>query len=363
MIIDESITIIGGGNIGTQFACTCASKGYKVNIYSSKPEKYTGELTIVDSEKNVIRKGKINKVSSCLGEAIGDSKIIFVIHPAYMFASDAKQLLPFIKPGMAIAAIPGTGGAEFAFKKCIERGAVLFGLQRVPSVARLVEYGKTVCCEGYRDKLYLASIPATEGKSLAEFITGLFDIPCEPLKNYLSVTMTPSNPILHTTRLATMFADYEEGKVYEKNPLFYGEWTDESSERLLECDAEHQNMLRLLDEMDLTAVKSLVEHYDNSDTPEKLTRKMQSIKSLHNLTSPMKKVEHGWIPDFESRYFTADFPYGLAIIEEIGELLGADIPQIRKTMSWYREKTGNCNRLELKEFGIKSKEDIYEFYK
>lgn len=37
---NTSIAVISGGNIGTQFACVCASKGYKVNVFSSKPEFY-----------------------------------------------------------------------------------------------------------------------------------------------------------------------------------------------------------------------------------------------------------------------------------------------------------------------------------
>ena len=29
---DCQIAVIGGGNIGTQFACVCAAKGYTVNV-------------------------------------------------------------------------------------------------------------------------------------------------------------------------------------------------------------------------------------------------------------------------------------------------------------------------------------------
>ena len=32
------ITIVGGGNIGTQFAVHCAEKGHEVIIYTSTPE-------------------------------------------------------------------------------------------------------------------------------------------------------------------------------------------------------------------------------------------------------------------------------------------------------------------------------------
>ena len=272
----SSISVIGGGNIGTQFACTCAAKGYDVIIYSSKPEKYNGHLEIVDGEGNITCEGDVKLVTSDIEKAM-KSDVVFIAHPAYMFSSLADEMLPYIKKGVKICVLPGTGGAEFAFRNCIDKGAVLFGLQRVPCVARLVEYGKRVCVEGKRDCLYLASIPTSYAKDLSLFISSLFDMPCEPLPNYLCVTMTPSNPILHTTRLATMFADYETGKVYDRNPLFYGEWSNESSERLLACDAEHQRMLKMLDKMDLSSVKSLVIHYDNSNTVEKMTSKMSSL--------------------------------------------------------------------------------------
>ena len=101
---------------------------------------------------------------------------------------------------MNILVLPGTGGAEFAFNKCIEAGASLFGLQRVPSVARLEKYGKRVRCEGLRHVLHLASIPTSKSKDFAELICFIWDIECIALPNYLSVTLTPSNPILHTTR-------------------------------------------------------------------------------------------------------------------------------------------------------------------
>ncbi len=151
-------------------------------------------------------------------------------------------------------------------------------------------------------------------------MTKLWGIPCTSLPNYLSVTLTPSDPILHTTRLCTMFNDYETGKIYDRIPLFYGEWSNDSSKLLLDCDSELQSMIKLLDILDLHNVRSLKQHYE-SETVEEMTNKLRSIKSLHNLPSPMKKVENGWIPDFNSRYFTADFPYGLAIIEELAYVL------------------------------------------
>lgn len=358
----SKIAVIGGGNIGTQFACMCASKGYEVSIITSKPETYgDGKLEIVDEFERVTV-GQVKKVTSKVEEAVLECDLVFVTYPAFMFKEVADAILPYVSSNMTICVIPGTGGAEFAFKKCIEAGATVCGLQRVPSVARLEKYGKRVRCEGMRSELFLAAIPSSKAKEMSEFMEQLWNISCVPLPNYLSVTLTPSNPILHTTRLKTLFSDYQDGKVYERNPLFYGEWNDASSELLIACDEELQLLCRKLEKLDLTNVKSLKIHYE-SETVQAMTQKISSIRSLHNLSSPMNKVEGGWIPDFESRYFTADFPYGLAIIEELGNILEVDIPCIKDTMNWYRNVTQDKNSLSLKEYGISSVEDIYNFYK
>ena len=355
------ITVIGGGNIGTQFAAVCASKGYAVKVYSTKPERYNGVLEIIGENSKLLCKGRIAMATSDISEAISGSSIIFVAVPAMLFEQTAAKMLPYITPGVCIGVLPGSGGAEFAFQECIKKGAILFGLQRVPAVARLIEYGRTVHVEGQRDCLHLAAIPTEKASGLSEFMSFLFDMPCIALPNYLSVTMTPSNPILHTTRLCTMFHDYTDGMIYDKNPLFYGEWDLASSELLLACDQEHQNICRALSPIDLSGVHSLRKHYE-SETAEALTAKLCSIASLHNLRSPMIPCENGWIPDFSSRYFTADFPYGLVIIAEFADLAGVDVPNIKNTLDWYYRVSGSQQSFNLSKYGIHSLKDIYSLY-
>ena len=357
---NTKIAVIGGGNVGTQFACICSSKGYSVKLHSSKPELYDGTLEVID-ENSVVTTGKIEQVTADIEEVVDGCQIILVTYPAFRLAELAAQMLPYINKDMNICVIPGTGGAEFAFKNCIDAGATLFGLQRVPSVARLEKYGKRVRCEGLRSELYLASIPNDKGYELSEFMSFIWGIPCTVLPNYLNVTLTPSNPILHTARLRTLFSDYESGKIYKNNPLFYGEWNDEASELLIACDEELQNMLKIIDKLDLSYVRSLKLHYE-SNTSTKMTEKLCSIKSLHNLRSPMNQVDGGWVPNFNSRYFMADFPYGLAIIEAFAALFGVQVPNISETMEWYRKTTGDKSSYNLNEYGINTINDIYSLY-
>ncbi len=355
------ITVIGAGNIGTQFAVAFAATGADVTIYASNPERLSKVMEIVDEQDRQVLEAEINCITNDIKTAVADADYIFVTHPAFMLKRTADAMYDFVTKGTRIVVLPGTGGAEFFFKKLIDKGAELFGLQRVPAVARLREYGKTVCVTGARPELHLAGIPDTNTGEVAKLIEDTFSVPCTLLPNYLCVTLTPSNPILHTTRLRTIFADYKEGVVYPRNILFYEEWSQASSELLFACDDELQQVCNVLDRLDLTGVKSLKLHYE-SDTTEKLTAKIRSIKSLQGLGSPMLKTDNGFVPDFSSRYFTADFPYGLAILTQIAQVAGVEVPNMLETLRWYEAVTGNVSDFRLSDYGINSIEDLYEFY-
>lgn len=356
-----NITIVGAGNVGTQFAVHCAEKGHRVTIYSSKPEKISRKLKIINENNDVIHEGKIYRVTKEEAEAFKNANLIFVTTPATLMKTNTTKIEPYVKKGMKICIVPGTGGGECAFRKCIERGAIVFGLQRVPSVARLIQYGKEVRAVGYRGELFVAALPNKETDECCKLIESIFDIKTSPLPNYLNITLTPSNPILHTTRLKKLFQDYHEGVVYEKVPLFYEDWDDESSELLLACDEEVQELCKKLKQFDLSYVKSLRVHYD-SMTVDEMTKKISSITAFKGLTSPTVKIENGYIPDFDSRYFTADFSYGLAILMQITEFVGVDAPNMRDTMEWYNGLVGKKEAYRFFDYGINSYEDFIEYY-
>lgn len=357
-----NITIVGAGNIGTQFAVHCAEKGHNVIIYGSRPEEVQKELEIVDETGKVLHKGIIKKATRVAAEAFSNAEVIFVTMPAYCMKKIALEIAPFVKSHVKIGLVPGTGGGECAFRKCIEKGAVIFGLQRVPSVARLVKYGKQVCAIGYRSELNVGALPSHYGEECRRLVEEIFQIPCNVVKEYLSLTLTPSNPILHTSRLRILFKDYKDGMLYDKVPLFYEEWDNETSELLMRCDEELQCICKKLTMFDLNDVKSLKIHYE-SDTPEELTDKIRSIKGFKGLKSPVKQIGDKYIPDFSSRYFTADFPYGLFILLQVGNMVNIDIPNMKEVYEWYRSVTDLENEFSFEEYDIKNLSDFKSFYK
>ncbi len=355
------ITIVGGGNIGTQFAVHCAAVGHDVTIFTSKPHLFRKSLKIVDSNGVTIKDGDISLATDDVKDAFGSSELIFITTPASCADRVSKDIEPFVKPDVYIGLVPGTGGMECAFQSCIKKGCIIFGLQRVPSVARLIEYGKIVCAEGYRDKLYLSALPNSYTTECCDLVSDIFKMPCEALPNYLNVTLTPSNPILHTTRLYSLFNDYFEGKFYNNIPLFYEEWDNKSSSLLLLCDDEVQCLCRALSDFDLSFVKSLKDHYE-SYTTQDMTNKIRSIKGFRGLKTPCINTNGKLIPDFSSRYFTSDFSYGLTIINQIADMVDIKLPNVKKVLNWYFSIVGEEKSFNYKNYNINNYSQFKNFY-
>lgn len=356
-----NITIVGGGNIGTQFAVHCAEKKHEVTVYTSKPDIYDGHLNIVDDTGRTTHEGNIQLATNDPEKAFSNADLIIVTMPATVMRSVSELIYAHSDAKPIIGVVPGNGGSECAFRKCIDRGNVFFGIERVPAIARLVQKGKTVKSTGYRDELHIAALPKENAEKCAEVISGIFDMPCKVIPNFLNLTMTPSNPILHTTRLRTLFGNWHPGVTYDSVPLFYEQWDDTSSELLIACDEEVQDICRALPDFQLEHVKSLRLHYE-SPTVEALTKKISSIAAFKGLTTPTVEVEDGLIPDLHSRYFTADFSYGLTIIRQVARFAGVSTPNIDATMQWYRNIAIETDEFQFKDYGVVDFSTFAQFY-
>ena len=154
------ITVIGGGNIGTLMAADAAYKGNEVVIYTSKPEQWNKELSVYDADDKLLRRGHISKATNSMREAVEKAEHIWITMPPHLFSSIAEEILPFVHEGQKIGIIPGSGGGEFAFRKVIEKDVILFGLQRVHSIARLKKYGESVYELGRKNSIKIGSIPS-----------------------------------------------------------------------------------------------------------------------------------------------------------------------------------------------------------
>lgn len=329
------VTIIGGGNLGTLLGAAFAYRNNEVIIHTSKPEKFSKVLEAYSKDDKVLFKGEISKATNDWKEAVEGADLIWVTVPPQLFVETANAMEPYVSKGQMIGIIPGAGAAEFAFRALIEKGVRFFGLARVPSIARVKEYGKSSYVLGPAPELLIGSIPASNAKGICEEIQPLFQVKCRPVANYLAVAFTPSNPVLHTSRIYGMFKDYVPGNHYPTNELFYEAWTIDSAEVLLDCSDELQQLCKAIP-MDMRDVESM-QFRHNIRTPEELAARICSLDRLKGLYSPVVKDEIGYMPDFDSRYFVSDFPFGIKIMIEVANLFNVPTPTMDKIWEWYQK--------------------------
>ena len=93
-----------------------------------------------------------------------------------------------------------------------------------------------------------------------------------------------------------------------------------------------------------------------------MTAKISSIPAFKGLNTPSVKVDNGYIPDLHSRYFTADFSYGLTIIKQIADFTGINTPNIDETMKWYENIAIENDSFNFKDYNIDSFADFSKFY-
>ena len=332
------ITVMGGGNVGTLVAGQL-SKNHSVTLLTRKPERFGEIVEVHDEDEGTVESVQIERVTNDPAAAIEGADLVISTVPAVAAQGVVENCVRYMTAGQMLCFYPGTGGAELLCGPLLERGCIVFGAQRIRSVARLNEYGASVRTSGKRKTMHVGALNPEHGETVRALFQDLFDAETRLLPNYLSVTLTPSNPILHTSRLHALFKDYAPGVVYPKIPLFYEDWDEDSSTTLIRCDEELQRVCQAFPGLDLSGVRPLLEHYESGDA-RSLTEKIRSIESFKGLTTPQVEVDGGAVPDLASRYFTADFPYGLFIIKAFALIAEVPTPAIDVLLDWYQDVAG-----------------------
>lgn len=371
-----NICVVGGGNIGSLLLGDFGSKGESVSarLYTPKPSKWSNKIEVCNKDGEVKYVSNLDLVSNNPSDVIADADIIISTLPSHVFPKVLKDIEPFIKTGAMIGVMPGSGGGEFFCKDLVKKGCIFFGFQRVHGIARMKEQGKSVLDLGRKKELFISAMPSEKTEDVCAIMEELLKVKCNRVPNYLSVTLTPSNPILHTTRVYTMFYDYKGGMYWDRMIKFYEEWTDEASQMLIYCDAELQMICNKITGLDLTGVKSLKENY-NAGTVDMMTKNISTNEPYQGINSPMLETMKGFIPDLNSRYFWEDYPYGLCIIKGFADIVGVEVPNIDKVLMWFEKLVGvnyyvdgkfegkDLEGLPIpKNYGLKNVEDIVKFY-
>lgn len=323
------ICICGGGSLGTVCAGVFLSKGYKVNLLTGHPLEWSKEISVTDPDGQQFN-GVLNKISDKPEEVIPSVDLVLLCLPGYLIEKTLISIKPFLKDKTIVGSIVGSTGFFFKAHEILKEGQPLFAFQRVPFISRYNKYGVSANLLGYKKELNVAVENLDEEKA-KKILENLFMTPINIVNSYLEVSLSNSNPILHTGRLYALWANKDITPLPE--PIkFYADWDNESSEIVLGMDEE---FMQLIDKLGLSSssILSLKDYYEISDV-NSFTKKIGNIEAFRNIVAPMIQTEDGWIPDFKSRYFTEDFPYGLKFIKDLANEKGIKTPVIDKIYSW-----------------------------
>lgn len=325
-----NICICGGGNLGHVCAGFLANRGHQVSILTTKPSRWGKSLEIVAPDDTFV--GELAAVTSEPAEVIPQVEMVLICLPGFAIHDELEKIKLHISKDTIVGTIVSSTGFFFEAFKVLPSDIALFGFQRVPFISRTIEYGHLAELKGYKETLSVA-IEQTESKEpIRQQLERLFEKPVTLLDSHYEVSLSNSNPLLHPSRLYTMWKDWQPGITYPRNPQFYAEWTLEASTLLIQMDEEFQNLLKILG-LKPNCIPTVLDYYESTDA-ESLTHKLQAIKAFQGIYSPMKEVSGGFIPDFTSRYFTEDFPYGMHFIIETAQNQGVEIPTIEEVYRW-----------------------------
>lgn len=329
----KSICICGGGSLGHVIAGYLSStKNVAVNVLTRHHEKWNSEI-MIDTPDGKELYGRLNIVSSDPKESLSGVDIVLLCLPGFAIKDEILKIKPYVSKDTYVGTVFSSTGFFFEAMNLLGVDVPLWGFQRVPFIARINEYGRSAHLLGYKSAHSIAVERCEDKEQFRTIIESLFDAPVTLLNNYYEASLTNSNPLLHTSRLYTMFGGKNEGRVFSRMILFYEEWTVEAAQLLIDMDEEFFNILKHLP-VSSGYLPRILDYYESHDAAS-LARKLSSIPGFKGITSPMIEVETGsWKPDFESRYFTEDFPHGLRYIWELAHRLNVDVPAIDKVYNW-----------------------------
>ncbi|KAL8450774.1 hypothetical protein Emag_003062 [Eimeria magna] len=285
-----------------------------------------------------------------------------------------KKVAPHLKPGCVLGtafaqgwavhtpqrSLPGVcgdaGGFDWAVEKALGAAqsqlSAVFGLQHVPWLARWEDPGKAIEIIGPKRFLCAAVSPPC-AKTMVQLLLQLcFDQPCKLLPNFLCLTLTPSNQIIHPARYYSIFKDWDGVRAYREDEISWGLYTEfdaEAAKHLGLLDAELQAIKKAIikrcPNLDLSTVmpiqERIIQQYgDDVKDRSNLQMVVSSNKGYASCRTPATAVPGGFHPSVSGRLFQEDVPSGLCVLKNIAEMVDVATPTIDLMIEWHQKFMG-----------------------
>ena len=353
------VTICGAGRTGHLNAVLFKQRaGVTVSVLTGTPVvadrwAHEGCAWRAETPGGLVLSGRPDHVGTDPGEALVDTDIVIVTQPANArpaLMHDLAQHVPRNKR-VYLGAIPGSCGFDWLAAKSFSGAdnVVIWGMKDVPHTAFELVPGELVRMGGAKAQLFVAlhrRETAASAAALKSLLDRLYEAPVAMLQDYLEITLTPGNAIMHPAVLYALIGPGApwENRPFEQHLCWWSDCPRAGAELLEACDAENQAIRRAVElrmGIDLSSVKplhqELVEAYgsqiEDSSTMHSLLRTNRAYAGIHAPLVPNPDGP-GLVIDRTSRAFHEDIAYGQALLAELAARLDVPTPAITTIYNW-----------------------------
>lgn len=351
------ITIVGGGNSAHVLIPLLSESGMKINLLTRKPDiwKKTIDLDYVHPSGEHVRsfQGELNNISKDPVDVIPDADIIILCLPVHIYRQQLHLIAPHINKDkdVYIGTVYGQGGFNWMTNEIKNKFRLpnikTFAFGLIPWICRTEIYGKKGVVYGAKP----INIVAVEPRESFNFLNNkLFKKVAydwfghgsfRQADNFLSLTMSVDNQILHTSRMHGLFL--ESGGEWEKMddiPFFYSEFSKISLRILKGLDSDYSKIRQSIRKQFPNKKFTYMMSYIEQDNMTNIKSNKTYLDTLHNssilvkIKPPVIEKNGKWILDIHHRFLTDDIFYGLCIAKSIAQMLKVKTYHIDETLTW-----------------------------
>lgn len=229
---DKKVAILGAGNIGIYLCALYRSKGYDVTLFTDK--KFTSNNIKVITSEGLLYDENINISDS---KTIEDFTSCIITYPVQVLRK--RLSLYSISKDIDLYYIIGEGNVKSLFEGYSNRIAIF---TRVPVISRLID-NNNVKVSIKDQELICTTLNCKDEYEIQKHLDEIFHSKMIYCPDYRVATLTPTNQVIHTSRLYNLFKDSTYTNL---DKYFYADWTEEDSKLLIEMSDDIHRCALLL---------------------------------------------------------------------------------------------------------------------
>jgi|GEM_PF-597136 len=299
------------------------------------------------------RSARPDVVTSEAGAALADADIVIVTAPAHARPPLLAQIAAHVRTDkpVYVGAIPGFCGFDWLAERAFASHAnvVIWGMKDVSHIAFDLKPGQSVRMGGAKRALFVATHDRESDASRAALLTilrRLYEASVELLDHYLEITLTPGNPIMHSSVIYGLIGPYAQwhDKAFAAPVRWWTDCPELGAYFLERSDEENRLLCKLVEArmgVSLASIKPLkqeiVEAYGTQIRDRRtMLSVLRTNQAYDAIEAPMVPTcdGAGYVIDKTHRAFHEDVAYGLALLVEVGRRLGARLPHIEEVFHW-----------------------------